>query len=146
MPNPRKQNASREGGAKFTKLAGDVNEQSKIFECSANHISKVVRGLQDNGVGLQGTSGATQIATLRRALEYLGARGLNTYEGTAAGYARLATRIFDLEADGWLIASLRENIIGPDGLFHRGVARYVLIGRRIETEPVQFKLALEVGA
>lgn len=135
MLNPRKQNASGKGGAKFTKLAGGVNGQSKIFECSANHISKVVRELQANGVGLQSTAGATQITMLRRALEFRGAKGLNTYEGTAAGYARLATRIQDLEADGWLIASQRENLIGPDGLYHGGVARYVLIGRRHDAEP-----------
>jgi hypothetical protein len=143
MADHKKQNASGKGGAKSTKLGGGVNMQNKILECGSDHISKVVRELQANGVGLKGTSGATQIATLRRALEFRGARGLNTYEGTAAGYARLATRIQDLEDDGWLIASLRENLIGPDGLFHKGVARYVLIGRRIKTEPLQSKLALE---
>jgi len=145
MPNPKKQNASQKGGAKFTKLAGGVNGQSEIFECSANHISKVVRELQANGVGLQGTSGATQIATLRRALKFRGARGLNTYEGTAAGYARLATRIQDLEADGWIIASYRENLIGPDGLYHAGIARYVLIGKRQNMQPAQSELGLEAA-
>jgi hypothetical protein len=35
--------------------------------------------------------------TLRMALQYRGARGLNTYEGTAAGYMRMATRIKELK-------------------------------------------------
>ena len=38
---------------------------------------------------------------------------------------------------GWPIASLRENIIGTDGLRHNGIARYVLIGR---TPVVQIEL------
>jgi len=145
MPNPKKQNASREEGAKFTKLAGGVNGQNKIFECSANHISKVVQELQANGVGLQGTSGTTQIATLYRALKFRGAKGLNTYEGTAAGYARLATRIQDLEDDGWLITSYRENLIGPDGLYHGRIARYVLVGKRQNMQPAQSELGLEAA-
>jgi hypothetical protein len=140
-----KNNASSSGGVAFTKLAGEVNVQSKVFECSAQHISNVVKELQDNGVGLQGTSGDTQIATLRKALEFRGPKGLNTYEGTAAGYARLATRIQDLEAGGWLIASYRENLIGPDGLYHARVARYVLLGKRKEVPPIQPELGLEAA-
>lgn len=123
-----------------------ATEQNGLFECSARHISSLVDELRINGLGLGSTSAETQCATLLKVLKYLGARGLNTYEGTAAGFARLATRIQDLEADGWLIASHRENIIGPDGLFHPRVARYVLIGRRCALAPTQSILDLEVPA
>jgi hypothetical protein len=139
---PKKDNARSSAGAKFTKLAGGVNVQHIDLDCNAEHINGVVQQLQDNGVGLQSTSGLTQIATLPKALEFRGAKGLNTYEGTAAGYARLATRIQDLEENGWVIASYRENVIGPDGLFHAGIARYVLIGKRQETSVAQFELGL----
>lgn len=141
MPNLQNEKTTWQGGFS-NDLGGEAKSQNKLFECSADHISKVIRELQDNGVGLQGTSGATQIVTLRRALEFRGARGLNTYEGTAAGYARLATRIFDLEDAGWLINSFRENLIGPDGLYHGGIARYVLIGKRAEVQCPQSSLEL----
>ena len=137
----KKQNASIPGGAHITKLAGSVNGQN-VFNCNPDHISKVCSDLHINGCGLGSTQAATQVSTLLKALSYLGPRGLNTYEGTAAGYARLATRIQDLEDAGWLIASLRENLIGPDGLYHAGVARYVLIGRRADMVDSQGSLDL----
>lgn len=36
--------------------------------------------------------------------------------------------------------SLRENLIGPDGLFHKGVARYALIGAKAEASQLQLPL------
>ena len=114
-----------------------------LFHCTSDHISKICRELVDNGLGLANTISETQCSTLLKVLKYLGSRGLNTYEGTAAGYARLATRIQELEADGWLIHSQRESLIGPDGLFHPGVARYRLLGRRSEYHDCQLSLDLE---
>lgn len=98
-----------------------------MFNCSAHHISMLVQELHNAGVALAGTSGQLQNATLRKALVYLGPRGLGTYEGAAAGYPRLAARIRDLRSAGWRILSRRENLIGPDGLHHERVARYILL-------------------
>jgi hypothetical protein len=100
-----------------------------VFDCSPQNITAVCEELAENGVALRNTSGATQLETLRRALEFRGPRGLNTYEGTAAGYLRLATRIKELK-DVYDICKFREDVRGPDGLLHKGVARYVLLGRR----------------
>ncbi|GIZ54061.1 helix-turn-helix domain-containing protein [Noviherbaspirillum aridicola] len=122
-------NATGQGGVGIAGGQAKAMGQNKVLECSADHITRLVRELQDNGVGLNSSAGERQLSTLPKVLAFLGDRGLNTYEGTAAGYARLATRIQDLEADGWIIESRRENVIGPDGLFHRGVARYILVGR-----------------
>jgi len=89
----------------------------------------VCEELRAAGVGLRAADGRTQLDTLRRALEYRGARGLNSYEGMAAGYMRMATRIKELK-ETWDIHALKEDVVGPDGLVHKGVARYVLLGRR----------------
>jgi hypothetical protein len=137
------ENASVSGGVQITKLAGGVNAKA-IFDCSADHCDNVRRDLLLNGCGLVSTHAGTQVATLLKALAYRGALGLNTYEGTAAGYARIATRIQDLEEAGWLIASLRESVIGPDGLFHAGIARYVLLGRNADIASRQGELDLAV--
>lgn len=93
------------------------------------------------GLALGGVKTLTQRVVLLKTLQYLGARGLNTYEGTAAGYARLATRIQELEED-WEIDSIRETVLGPDGLIHPGVARYVLIGNRKDMVDPQRNLDL----
>jgi len=123
----QKANTPGEGGAVFDRAGGPASH--KIVDCGAENITSVCRELRAAGVGLRAADGRTQLDTLRRALEYRGARGLNTYEGTAAGYLRFATRIFDLKGQ-WNIYTLKEDVIGPDGLLHKGVARYVLLGRR----------------
>ena len=128
MPNPKKQNASGEAGAKFTKLAGGVNGQRKVLKCSTHHISRLRRELQIQGLTLRDTSGKTQCDTLLRVLQYVGDRGINTLEGMGLGFYRIATRIQELEALGWMIDSQRERVVGADGLSHVGVARYVLRG------------------
>jgi hypothetical protein len=122
-----KTNALGEEGAVFDRAGGPASH--KIVDCGAENITTVCQELRAAGVGLRAADGRTQLDTLRRALEYRGARGLNTYEGTAAGYLRLATRVKELK-DRWDIYALREDVIGPDGLLHKGVARYVLLGRR----------------
>jgi hypothetical protein len=137
---PTKDNASGKGGAQFSKLAGGEKGQNKVFECSANHISNIVAELRAEGLALRSTSADTQLATLPKVLEYLGPRGLNTYEGTAAGYLRVATRIKELK-EAWEIHTLREDLIGPDGMFHKGVGRYVMVGKRRDLE-IQGRLDL----
>lgn len=127
------ENALPREGADFTKLAGGVKVQTKPLDYSSHHINKVVQEIRAAGLQLRSTAGDTQLETLPKVLQERGSRGLNTYEGVAAGYLRIATRIKDLE-EVWLINSLRENVIGPDGLFHKGVARYILIGKRKNIE------------
>ena len=130
MPNKKRNAPNMSGrGAKHTELGGGVDGKSNVLNCSANHIKKVVGGIAKEGLALRSTTGATQLATLPKVLQYLGPIGLNTYEGTSAGYLRIATRIKELK-EAWEIHTLREDVIGPDGLFHKGVARYVLTGRR----------------
>jgi hypothetical protein len=145
MPKLTKRNTSTAGGAHVNQAGGPVvTGQNKIFDCSGENITAVCDELARNGVALQNASGATQRETLRLALEYRGPRGLNTYEGTAAGYMRLATRVKELK-DTWDIYALKEDVVGPDGLLHRGVARYVLLGRRQDLcnpAPAQAQLAL----
>jgi|GEM_PF-3239218 len=127
MGNPAEENARIEAGASLSELAGGESRQNK-FNCSADDIAKVVRELSEHGLGLNSASGATQMATLPKALQHRGPRGLSTYEAVAAGYLRIATRIKELKST-WDILTVRESYVGPDGLFHAGVARYVLIGR-----------------
>jgi len=142
MPNRQNKNASTRGGAHVDQAGGPKStKQTAVFNCSPQNITAVCEELARNGVALLGTSGTTQRETLRRALEFRGARGLNTYEGTAAGYMRLATRVKELK-DAWDIYTLSEDVLGPDGLLHRGVARYVLMGRRKDTLPPQGELEL----
>lgn len=124
-----KANAPGEGGAVFGRAGGPAAITQKIIDCGAENITSVCEELRAAGVSLRAADGRTQRDTLRRALEYRGARGLNTYEGTAAGYMRMATRVKELK-DTWDIHALREDVVGPDGLLHKGVARYVLLGRR----------------
>lgn len=129
----QKANAPGEGGAVFDRAGGPASH--KIVDCGAENITTVCQELRAAGVSLRAADGRTQLDTLRRALEYRGARGLNTYEGTAAGYLRLATRVRELK-ETWDIHALKEDVIGPDGLLHKGVARYVLLGRRQDLNKV----------
>ncbi|GAB3389164.1 hypothetical protein GCM10027317_42050 [Massilia agri] len=123
------ENAPGQGSAYQNQAGGPAPSTQKVVDCGTENITAVCRELREAGVELRAADGRTQLETLRRALEYRGDRGLNTYEGTAAGYLRFATRIFNLK-EQWNIYTLREDVIGPDGLLHKGVARYVLLGRR----------------
>jgi hypothetical protein len=145
MHNFQKQSAPE--GAHVNQAGGPVvTGQNKIFDCSGQNITAVCEELARNGVALKNASGATQRETLRLALEYRGSRGLNSYEGMAAGYMRMATRIKELK-DTWDIYVLKEDVVGPDGLLHRGVARYVLLGRRKDLcNPAQAQAQLALGA
>jgi hypothetical protein len=142
MHKKANKNASKVGGAHVDQAGGPKpTGQSKVFNCSQQNITAVCEELANNSVDLRNTSGTTQRETLRRALEYRGSRGLNTYEGTAAGYMRLATRVKELK-DAWDIYTLSEDVLGPDGLLHKGVARYVMLGRRAGSTPPQGELEL----
>lgn len=123
---------------------GKATLRNNKIKCT-NDIAKVVRDLHANGLALKSASGPTQLATLPKVLKFLGPRGFSTYEGVAAGYLRIATRIKELKAT-WEIITLRESYVGPDGLYHPGVARYVLIGRRSDCIDSQGLLDLRTSA
>ena len=132
-----KSNAPEAGGEGGVWAGEPASTQKKIVDCGTQSITAVCLELKENGVDLRTTDGDSQQRTLVRALQYRGERGLNSYEGAAAGYLRMAARIKELK-ETWDIYALKENVIGPDGLFHKGVARYVLMGRRHDLqEPVQ---------
>ena len=138
----QKKQSPRKEGSDVTKLGGGVTQRSNFLHCSHQHIKNILNELSLAGLALGGVNTLTQRVVLLKTLQYLGPRGLNTYEGTAAGYARLATRIQELEEE-WEIESQRETVIGPEGLIHPGVARYVLIGNHKYMQHPQLHLALE---
>lgn len=126
----QKEKATVQGGS--SNVAGvqaKATAQKKSFNCDDHHINNIVKEIQAANLQLRSTDGDTQLATLPKVLQYLGNRGLNTYEGVALGYLRIATRIRDLKDDGWQIGSLREDVVGPDGMWHKGVGRYFLLSQ-----------------
>lgn len=136
------ENASGQAGVSVAGGQAKATKQKQTRYCSANSINKVIREIRKAGLQLRSTSGDTQLETLPKVLQYRGARGLNTYEGVAAGYLRIATRVKELQ-EVWEIQSLREDVVGPDGMWHKGVARYVLIGKRKNLPPAQQSFDLE---
>jgi hypothetical protein len=142
MRNPQMKNASGKAGVPVAGGKAKATKQKTVRYSGTHSINKVVREIQQKGMQLRSTAADTQLETLPKVLQHFGARGLSTYEGVAAGYLRIATRIKELK-ETWEIASLREDVIGPDGLFHKGVARYVLIGKRKDLPPAQQSLDLE---
>jgi hypothetical protein len=117
--------------------------KEKAFRCGVQHTSKLRLELENMGLGLSDTSAKTQCHTLLRILEYRGSLGMNTLEGMACGFIRLATRIQELEELGYPIESRRESAIGADGLLHHGIARYVLLSDTPTPSP-QASFDLEV--
>ena len=141
-----KECAPGQGGAHSIQVGASAPTQ-KVVDCGAENITSVCEELRAAGVALRAADGRTQVETLCRALQHRGARGLNTYEGTAAGYLRLACRVRELK-EKWDIYTLREDVIGPDALLHKGVARYVLLGRRKDlpkATPAQQQLGRRAG-
>lgn len=140
MIDPKNNEARGEAGSDVP-AGGQASKaaKKKTLDCSAHHINKLVREVQRAGLQLRSTSGDTQLVTLPKVLEYLGARGANTYELVALGYTRAAARLLELQAT-YEIVALRESVIGPDGLYHINVARYFLIGKRKCLPPAQEQL------
>jgi hypothetical protein len=140
----KKKNAPAKGSARFARRACRVNGQRKVLKCDNRDITRLRTELRAAGLLLDATRTETQLETLLRTLQYLGARGLNTPQAVGIGFARAATRVFDLEQRGWRIDTLREDVVTADGLKHRGIARYILRGRRADVADPQG--ALELGA
>ena len=134
---------ANKGGARFAKRSSSVRgKKNKAFRCGVQHTNKLRIELEKAGLGLRDASGKTQCQTLLRVLLYRGSKGLNTLEGAACGFLRIATRIQELEAEGYSIASYRESAISTDGLLHHGIARYVLLDDKPKANP-QGSLDLE---
>lgn len=129
------------GGVRPGDGKAKVPKQKGTRYCSTNSLNTVVREIRQAGLQLRSTAADTQLETLPKVLQYRGAKGLSTYEAVAAGYLRIATRVKELK-ETWEILSLREDVVGPDGLFHKGVARYVLVGKRKNLPPAQHPLDL----
>ena len=117
-------------------------KKKKAFRCGVRHTNKLRIELEKAGLGLLDASGKTQCQTLLRVLIYRGSKGLNTLEGAACGFLRIATRIQELEEEGYDIESNRESAISADGLLHHGIARYVLLDAEPKLSP-QGSLDLE---
>lgn len=146
MTNPKKEKATGQGGS--SNVAGGQAKSTakrKKFSCGEHDIKNLVRLVHAADLRLRSTATDTQQATLPKVLEFLGPRGLNTYEGVALGYLRIATRIKELK-ETYDIGTVREDVVGPDGLWHIGVARYYLIGKKKPIAPAQQDLGFEVQA
>ena len=117
-----------------------MKRKGNVLLCGVRHLAALRRELAGQGLALRNTRGVTQLQTLVKVLEYLGQRGINTPEGTGLGFYRLATRIGELEEAGYVIASRREAVIGADGLYHVGIARYIMLGRREDGASPQLAL------
>jgi hypothetical protein len=140
-----KANATGEGGVGVAGGEAKATKHKQKRACTDHHIKNVISQIVAADLRLTSSAGDTQLATLPKVLEHLGITGLNTYEGVALGYLRLATRIKELK-ETYVIHSLREDVYGPDGLWHKNVARYVWGGKRKDLPPAQQSLLLEVGA
>lgn len=146
MTNQKKQKAAGQGSSLI--VAGGQAKSTakrKKLSCGEHDIKNLVRLVHAADLQLRSTATDTQQATLPKVLEFLGPRGLNTYEGVALGYLRIATRIKELK-ETYDIGTVREDVVGPDGLWHIGVARYYLIGKKKPIAPAQQDLGFEVPA
>jgi hypothetical protein len=137
-PKPKKKKVAPGKGK-----ATSENKQKKPIFCGNHHITVLRRKLRAAGLLPGSTRTETQLDALLKILLHLGEVGLNTPEGTGIAFARLATRVFDLEMQGWRIDTVRENVVTADGLLHRGIARYILRGPRADTPDPQCKLDLD---
>ena len=120
-----------------------MNARRTVLKCGTKDITRLRSEVRAAGLLLEATRTETQLETLLRTLQYLGTRGLNTPQAVGLGFARVATRVFDLEQRGWRIDTLREDVVTADGLKHRGIARYVLRGRSADVASPQGTLDLE---
>lgn len=136
MKKRKKVKAARKRKSHITMRINRTQKQKlKVFVCGVQHTSKLRNELTAAGLGLRDASGLTQCQTLLLVLQYLGTRGINTLEGVACGFLRIATRVQELEADGYIIHSIKERAIGADGLVHSGIARYIYQGRKPFDDP-----------
>jgi hypothetical protein len=146
MRIPKKPNGSDRGAIRYTQLRGKVKAKNeKIFRCGVQHTSKFRLTIEAAGLGLDNPSATTQCACLLRILQHRGAAGINTLEGVACGFLRIATRIQELQADGHHIIAVPETVISADGLVHRRIARYILL-KDAPNESPQGCLDLEMAA
>ena len=132
---------STKEGAVFTSLAGNVKSK-KIYRCGVQHTTKFRKEIERVGLALKDSSTEVQIETLIKILLYRGSKGINTLEGMACGFLRIATRINEIKAEGYIIEKSEENVIGSDGIVHRGIARYFMKSLEKRISP---QLSLDLG-
>ena len=118
MKKPTNKNAPDQGGAHFTKLAGGVKKQKKVFRCGVQHTSKFRIEMENAGLGLNDASAETQCQTLLRILavcwrpwhQYFGryCMWLHAHHDSRPGAA----------SAGACDRFIRERVIGADGLVH----------------------------
>jgi hypothetical protein len=142
MTRPPRKPKKTKGAAPREENAPSNNAKTKVLKCGNHHITVLRRKLRAAGLLPGSAKTETQLEALLKILLHLGEVGLNTPEGTGIAFARLATRVFDLEMQGWRIDTVRENVVTADGLLHRGIARYILRGPRADTPDPQCKLDL----
>lgn len=125
-------------------VAADARPAAKkkqVFACDDRHIRALRRELRNAGLSLHDTTSKTQNQMLVRILKYLGNRGLGTLEAMGIGIYRVATRVQELEAAGFVFAAIRESVRGSEGLLHTGMVRYIFLDKRSETR----QLSLDLG-
>ena len=105
------------------------------------YLDALRREIKDAGLWLDDASGESQLATLPKVLKYLGQRGLATIEGEALGYRRIATRVQDLESQGYVICVDREHVVTDDKLLHSRMARYAMV-QEVPAGPSQLSLGI----
>lgn len=115
-------------------------KKKQVLRCDDRRIQVLRDEMRGTGLALRDTTGKTQCQMLVHVLKYLGNRGLNTLEAVGLGYYRIATRIQELEAAGYIIVTVRESVIGSEGLLHVGIVRYILLEKR--ATPMQLSLDL----
>jgi len=124
-----KKNASGQAGVGVAGGQAKATKQKRTINCDADHINKVVQEIREAGLQLRSSASDTQLLTLPKVLQYFGARGANSYELIGLGYLRPSARIADIQ-DSWVITSTREDCYGPDGIWHKGISRYYIAGKK----------------
>jgi hypothetical protein len=114
-----------------------LNFKGKIVICSLEYIARLCQFFKAVSILPSVTKTNTQRICLLKILQLRGEAGLSTPEGLGCGFARLATRIYELRSSGWQIETVYENAIYPDGLLHLRTARYIFRGRCADLHQTQ---------
>ena len=99
MNKPIKKAASQAASGKTLPIDYTL-KKNNIVNCGVHRLNTIRNELARNGLSLSDVSAQNQQKTLFRTLEYLGARGINTPEGEACGYLKIASRIKELKEIG----------------------------------------------
>jgi hypothetical protein len=136
----QKKEKAKDAGASMTfkNVLSEQSNSNSYFQKSKLPLKRIGkkqcdalrREIAEAGLMLGSAAGYAQLETLPKVLRYLGSRGLGTVEGEALGYRRIATRIQDLEVEGYGFIVKRENVVTDDCLLHPSMARYFLASEK----------------